>query len=125
MKKILTLKIYNYFHYILIVLIFACITKFVLDFYNKNKDVIKSSNNIVEYQNIILEPRLQFNDKGFQFVEAEQGIENNQNYTYTNVKTYGDFGEASAGQLEITDNQNVLTFTENPSFTIYTNKIKK
>lgn len=125
MRKITALKTYNYFHYILLVLIFLCAIKFVLDFINKNKNVIKNYDNIAKYQNIILKPKLQFNEKGFQFVEAEQGIENDEKYTFTNVKTYGDLGDGSAGKLEITDNQNILTFTENPEFTIYTNKIKK
>jgi len=125
MKQLSKLKLYNYLHYILIVLIFICITKFVLDFFNKNKSAVNNTNNIVEYQNIILKPKLQFNEKGFQFVEAEKGLENNGNYTFTHVKTYGDLGKGSAGKLEIIDNQNILIFTENPEFTIYTNKVKK
>lgn len=125
MKKNLVLKLYKYLHYILILLLFLCIARLISDFYNKNKNLTKKSNNTIEYQNIISEPKLQFNDKGFQFIEAKQGIEDNQNYIFTNVETYGDFGKGSAGRLEITDNQNVLKFSENPEFTIYTKRVNK
>ncbi|HSQ97168.1 MAG TPA: hypothetical protein VLL98_00425 [Rickettsiales bacterium] len=124
MSKLKILKIYNNIYYILVFLIFLCIIKFISDFYSKNKNVIKNKNNVVQYQNIIIKPQLQFNDNGFQFVEAEQGIETEGNYIFTNVYTYGDFGKASAEKLEVMDKQNILEFTGNPKFTIYINKIK-
>lgn len=125
MTKILLLKIYNYLRYILVVIISLCILKFIFDFYDKNKTISKNSDKNIKYQNVISEPKLQFNEKGFQFVEAEQGVENSGKYVFTDVKTHGDFGDGSAGKLEVIDNQNILIFTENPEFTIYTNKVKK
>lgn len=125
MQKLKILKIYSYIYYILILLTFLFIVKFISDFYSNNTNKRKEKNDVTEYKNIILKPKLQFDNGGFQFIEAESGQESNQEYTFNNVKTYGDFGKASAGKLEVKDNQNILEFTENPKFTIYTNKVKK
>ena len=120
MKKTFILKTYNIFHKILLIILLILLTKLVLDFYNKNKNINSKINKE------IYNPQLQLDDNGFQFIQAEKGTEiNNKEYILYNVKTNGDFAEASSGILKITDNKNTFTFTENPKFRLYINNFNE
>ena len=127
MKKTFILKTYNIFHKILLIILLILLTKLVLDFYNKNKNInsqIKNINSKINKE--IYNPQLQLDDNGFQFIKAEKGTEiNNKEYILYNVKTNGDFAEASSGILKITDNKNTFTFTENPKFRLYINNFNE
>lgn len=127
MKKTFILKTYNIFHKILLIILLVLLAKLVIDFYNKNKSINSQTNNINSKINKeIYNPQLQLENGGFQFIQAEKGIEiNDKEYVLYNVKTNGDFAEASSGILEITDNKNTFTFTENPKFRLYINEFKK
>ena len=127
MKKTFILKTYNIFHKILLIILLVLLAKLVIDFYNKNKSINSQTSNINSKINKeIYNPQLQLEDSGFQFIQAEKGREiNNKEYILYNVKTNGDFAEASSGMLEITDNRNTFTFTENPKFRLYINEFKK
>jgi hypothetical protein len=119
MKKIAILNTYHFVYHILLLLVFCFIAKFIFDFYNKNVTIEVDNSNMVQYRNLIFKPELQFNSNGFQFFTADSGIEEKGDYIFKNIKTYGDFGKASAGQLRILENLNVLEFTQNPEFIIY------
>lgn len=127
MKKTFILKTYNIFHKILLIILLILLTKLVLDFYNKNKNInsqIKNINSKINKE--IYNPQLQLDDNGFQFIQAEKGTEiNNKEYILYNVKTNGDFAEASSGMLEITNNKNKFTFTGNPKFRLYIGELRK
>ena len=98
-----------------------------MDFYNRSKNITSQTNSIHSKINKeIYNPQLQLDDNGFQFIQAEKGAEiSDKEYILYNVKTNGDFAEASSGMLEITNNKNTFTFTENPKFRLYINEFKK
>ena len=127
MKKTFILKTYNIFHKILLIILLVLLAKLVIDFYNKNKSINSQTSNINSKINKeIYNPQLQLEDSGFQFIQAEKGIEiDNKEYVLYNVKTNGDFAEASSGMLEITDDKNTFTFTENPKFRLYIGEFQK
>ena len=127
MKKTFILKAYNIFHKILLIISFILLAKLIVDFCHKNKNINSKTNRINSIINKeIYSPQLQLEDNGFQFIQAEKGVEiNDKEYILYNVKTNGDFAEASSGMLEITNNKNTFTFTENPKFRLYINEFKK
>ena len=127
MKKTFILKTYNIFHKILLIILLVLLAKLVIDFYNKNKSINSQTSNINSKINKeIYNPQLQLEDSGFQFIQAEKGIEiDDKEYVLYNVKTNGDFAEASSGMLEITDDKNIFTFTENPKFRLYIGEFQK
>ena len=122
MKNKNILKVYSFFYYFLVVIFFVFIIKYLVDFYNKNK-TFENKVKAIELKKEIIKPELQFNNTGFQFIRAEKGVENDKTYTLYNIETYGYLGEASAGLLEIVDNQNIFIFKEKPKFKIYINEV--
>lgn len=127
MKKTFILKTYNIFHKILLIILLVLLVKLAIDFYNRSKNITSQTNSIHSKINKeIYNPQLQLDDNGFQFIQAEKGIEiDDKEYILYNVKTNGDFAEGSSGMLEITNNKNTFTFTENPKFRLYINEFKK
>ena len=127
MKKTFILKTYNIFHKILLIILLVLLVKLAIDFYNRSKNITSQTNSIHSKINKeIYNPQLQLDDNGFQFIQAEKGAEiSDKEYILYNVKTNGDFAEASSGMLEITNNKNNFTFTENPKFRLYINEFKK
>lgn len=127
MKKTFILKTYNIFHKILLLSLVILVAKLIIDFSNKSRNQNLQKNNFNSKINKeIYNPQLQLDDNGFQFIQAEKGAEiSDKEYILYNVKTNGDFAEASSGMLEITNNKNTFTFTENPKFRLYINEFKK
>ena len=127
MKKTFILKTYNIFHKILLLSLVILVAKLIIDFSNKSRNPNSQKNNFNSKINKeIYNPQLQLDDNGFQFIQAEKGAEiSNKEYILYNVKTNGDFAEASSGMLEITNNKNTFTFIENPKFRLYINEFKK
>lgn len=127
MKKTFILKTYNIFHKILLLLLVLLVVKLIIDFSNKNRNSKSQKDNFNSKINKeIYNPQIQLDDNGFQFIQAEKGTEiSNKEYMLYNVKTNGDFAEASSGMLEITNNKNTFTFTENPKFRLFINNLDK
>lgn len=127
MKKTFILKTYNIFHKILLLSLVILVVKLIIDFSNKSRNLNSQKNNFNSKINKeIYNPQLQLDDNGFQFIQAEKGAEiSDKEYILYNVKTNGDFAEASSGILKITDNKNTFTFTENPKFRLYINNFNE
>jgi hypothetical protein len=115
------MRIYNFLYYFLIGLIFLVLSKFVFGFYYLSKNVTKTEPTaVVQYEKLILKPRLQMNGNKFEYITALKGfMESDSSYIFENVISNGYYGNISAGKLVIKDNENVLEFTENPKLNIY------
>lgn len=123
MKEFLKLKIYYIFYRLLILIVFLLTIKFIYDFSLMNNDIIIASKKDVEYNRFLLNPRVQVENDGFEYIEADKGYLNENGYIFENVKMSGDFGDITSGKLDVKDNKNLLEFTINPDFTIYIDEL--
>ena len=82
-------------------------------------EIFGLSKNDIKYNKTILDPRIQIEDNGFEYIKADKGYLNEDDYVFENVNMSGDFGNITAGRLDIKNNKNILEFTINPNFTIY------
>ncbi len=119
------LKLFYFLYIILILLIISIIAKFIVDFYSLNKKVDAPIQKKVELSKFVLKPRVQTYENHFEYIEADRGYLNNDDYIFENVKTHGYFGVIKSGKLEVKDKKNIFIFTENPNFTIYLDNIKE
>ncbi len=124
MKEFLKLKIYYIFYRFLILIIFLLGIKFIYDFSLMNHSVDISNNSDIKYDKFVLNPRVQIEDDGFDYIQADRGYLNEDNYVFENVNMSGDFGDITSGRLDIKDNKNILEFTINPKFIIYIDNLQ-
>ena len=124
MKEFLKLKIYYIFYRFLILIIFLLGIKFIYDFSLMNHSVDISNNSDIKYDKFVLNPRVRIEDDGFDYIQADRGYLNEDNYVFENVNMSGDFGDITSGRLDIKDNKNILEFTINPKFIIYIDNLQ-
>ena len=123
MKGFLKLKIYYIFYRFLILIIFLLGVKFIYDFSLMNHDISIIGDGDVEYNRFVLNPRVQIENDGFEYIQADRGYLNEDSYVFENVSMSGDFGDITSGRLDVKDNKNILEFTINPDFTIYIDEL--
>lgn len=123
MKEFLKLKIYYIFYRFLILVIFLLGVKFIYDFSLMNHDISIIGDGDVEYNRFVLNPRVQIENDGFEYIQADRGYLNEDSYVFENVSMSGDFGDITSGRLDVKDNKNILEFTINPDFTIYIDEL--
>lgn len=116
-------KVRNYYFLyctfaLLLLLVFA---KFTYDFYLMNSKITSSIKfRVVQQDKLVLNPRVQIEDDGFTYIEANKGYYEDDVYVFEDVKMKGKFGNITSGKLEIKDDKNILEFTDKPKFIIYT-----
>ena len=123
MKEFLKLKIYYIFYRFLILVIFLLGVKFVYDFSLMNHDINIAGDSDIEYDRFVLNPRVQIENDGFEYIQADRSYLNEDSYVFENVSMSGDFGNITSGRLDVKDNKNILEFTINPDFTIYIDEL--
>lgn len=128
MQKKLRLKISYFAFFVFIVIILAILLKFVFDFYfiNKSVKIEKGENNQKSNSKIIVNPRVQINQDGLNYITAETGYldYDNDKYNFEKVEMTSNFGYITSGKLEIRNNKKFFEFTENPNFTIYLKNVE-
>ncbi len=88
-----------------------------------NHDISIIGDGDVEYNRFVLNPRVQIENDGFEYIQADRGYLNEDSYVFENVSMSGDFGDITSGRLDVKDNKNILEFTINPDFTIYIDEL--
>lgn len=94
--------------------------KFVVDFCVMGRNTaVKTNKSGLLTDKFILKPRYQTQINGYNYIQAEKGYLNNNDYIFENIKMTGDFGDITSGKLEINEDKNLFIFTEKPNFIIY------
>jgi hypothetical protein len=111
-------KFYLKIFYFLLFFLFLVILKYCVDFYILNRAMRNKYKESID-KKIILNPRIQTYNKGYNFIVAKDGIAfDGGDYIFYDVKVSGDSLSGTADELHITENKNIFEFKKNVVFII-------